>query len=112
MDYLLTIDPILKLSYEVYQSLMSAFAERDPQSFFLLIDSLPQELEAPFRKKRLSLKKDQKEIARFFHSPYSNGKIEGKSNLIKVIQRITFGFRTFRHLRSRILIEQGIMTII
>ncbi|MFB5473591.1 transposase [Enterococcus faecalis] len=34
---------------------------------------------------------------------YSNGKLEGKNNLIKVIKRIAFVFRTFRHLRLRIV---------
>lgn len=44
--------------------------------------------------------------------PYSNGKLEGKNNLIKVIKRIAFGFRTFRHLRMRVLIQQNICEII
>ena len=39
-------------------------------------------------------------------------KIEGKNNLIKVIKRIAFGFRTFRHLRMRVLIQQNICEII
>ncbi|MDU3859286.1 MAG: transposase, partial [Enterococcus avium] len=44
--------------------------------------------------------------------PYSNGKLEGKNNLIKVIKRVVFGFRTFRHLRMRILIQQNLCDII
>nr|WP_276532595.1 transposase [Enterococcus italicus] len=38
--------------------------------------------------------------------------LEGKNNLIKVIKRIAFGFRTFRHLRMRVLIQQSICEII
>lgn len=112
IDYLLTIDPVLRASYTVYQDLMVAFEERDHVTFFDLIDHLPQNLENKFKKKLLSLKKYKKEIVHSFCSPYSNGKLEGKNNLIKVIQRIAFGFRKFRHLRQRILIQQGIMTII
>ncbi|MDU1849032.1 transposase [Enterococcus durans] len=43
---------------------------------------------------------------------FSNGKLEGKNNLIKVIKRIAFGFKTFRHLRKRILIQQNLYEII
>ena len=43
---------------------------------------------------------------------FSNGKLEGKNNLIKVIKRIAFGFNTFRHLRKRILIQQNLYEII
>ncbi|HAP3021553.1 TPA: transposase [Enterococcus faecalis] len=44
--------------------------------------------------------------------PYSNGKLEEKYNLIKAIKRVTFGFRTFCHLRMRILIQQNLCDII
>ncbi|MCM6881693.1 transposase [Enterococcus italicus] len=47
-----------------------------------------------------------------FLYPYSNGKIEGKNNLIKVINGIAFGFRTFRALKMRIFIQQDLFTII
>ncbi|MDT2463849.1 hypothetical protein P7E09_20760 [Enterococcus avium] len=32
--------------------------------------------------------------------------------MIKVIKRVVFGFRTFRHLRMRILIQQNLCDII
>ena len=35
---------------------------------------------------------------------YSNGKLEGTNNLIKVIKRIAFGYRNFDNFRSRILL--------
>lgn len=45
--------------------------------------------------------------------PVSAGaELEGKNNLIKVIKRIAFGFRTFNHLRKRILIQQNICEVI
>ena len=34
----------------------------------------------------------------------NNGIIEGKNNLIKVIKRISFGYRTFKHLTTRALL--------
>lgn len=111
VDYLLTIDPVLKVSYDVYQDLLDAFQERNASEFFRLIDQLPSSLEKPFIKSLQYLKRHRKAITLSFTQPYSNGKLEGKNNLIKVIQRIAFGFRTFKHLRKRILIQQGVLDI-
>nr|WP_268890721.1 transposase [Erysipelothrix aquatica] len=36
--------------------------------------------------------------------PYSNGRLEGTNNLIKVIKRIGFGYRDFYNFRSRTLL--------
>ena len=112
VDYLLTIDPILKDSYDVYQDLMDAFEAKNAQEFFQIIDQLPACLEEPFKKSLRYLKKHQKGITLALINPYSNGKLEGKNNLIKVIQRIAFGFRTFKHLRQRILVQQMLIDII
>ena len=42
-------------------------------------------------------------------SPYSytlsNGCVEGTNNKIKVIKRISYGYRNFYHLRSRIILS-------
>lgn len=43
--------------------------------------------------------------------PFSNGPIEGINNKIKVIKRIAFGYRSFYHLRNRILIYSNLTTI-
>lgn len=41
--------------------------------------------------------------------PYSNGKLEGTNNLIKVIKRIAFGYRNFYNFRARILLISNTM---
>lgn len=43
--------------------------------------------------------------------PFSNGPIEGINNKIKVIKRIAFGYRSFYHLRNRILIYSNLTKI-
>ncbi|MGX7232912.1 transposase, partial [Enterococcus italicus] len=58
------------------------------------------------------LNKHKKAIINSLKFPYSNGKLEGKNNLIKVIKRIAFGFRTFRNLRKRVMIQQNLCEII
>ena len=112
LDYLLSIDDQLRQSYEVYQELLAAFDAKDSTEFFDLIESLPHSLNDEFKKAIRYLRKHKEAIANSLKYPYSNGKLEGKNNLIKVIKRIAFGFRTFRHLRMRVLIQQSICEII
>ena len=46
-----------------------------------------------------------------FTYSYHNGYIEGNNNFIKVIKRIAFGFRSFRHFKPRIMISKGLIKI-
>ena len=45
----------------------------------------------------------KEEIVNSFYFPYTNGCTEGINNLIKVIKRISFGYRNFNSFRTRIL---------
>lgn len=112
LDHLLSINPELRESYDVYQDLLESFENKDHTTFFNLIDTLPVHLNQEFKKAILYLNKHRIAICNALKYPYSNGKLEGKNNLIKVIKRIAFGFRTFRHLRMRILIQQNLCIII
>ena len=47
-------------------------------------------------------------IINSFEYDYNNGLIEGINNLIKGIKRIAFGFRSFYHFKTRILLVSGI----
>lgn len=42
---------------------------------------------------------------------YNNGLIEGTNNLIKCIKRISFGFKSSSHFKTRILLVTGIYKI-
>ncbi|MEO1768863.1 hypothetical protein JZO67_000802 [Enterococcus sp. 665A] len=112
LDYLLSIDSQLRQSYEGYQNLLDAFDTKDFNAFFERIDTLPHSLNAGFKKAVTYLNKHKKAIINALKYAYSNGKLEGKNNVIKVIKRIAFGFRTFRHLRKRVLIQQNLCDII
>nr|WP_071875932.1 transposase [Enterococcus phoeniculicola] len=59
------------------------------------------QLNKGFKKALLYLRKHQKAICNALIYSYSNGKLEGKNDLIK---RIAFWFRTFRHLCLRTLV--------
>ncbi len=94
LDYLLSVNSQLRESYEVYQDLLTAFDAKDFKTFFEIINDLPATLDTRFKKAILYLNKHKKAIINSLKFPYSNGKLEGKNNLIKVIKRIAFGFRT------------------
>ncbi|MDB1680309.1 MULTISPECIES: transposase [Enterococcus] len=96
----------------MYQELLAAFDAKDSIGFFELIEILPDSLNPEFKKALHYLEKHKQAIKNSLNYSYSNGKLEGKNNLIKVIKRIVFGFRTFRHLRKRILIQQNLCEII
>lgn len=112
LDHLLTVDSDLRESYEIYQELLETFENKDYEGFFTCIDQLPTQLNKGFKKAILYLRKHRKAICNALMYSYSNGKLEGKNNLIKVIKRIAFGFRTFRHLRLRVLVQQGLCELI
>ena len=44
------------------------------------------------------------EIKNSLEVPYSNGPTEGFNNKIKVLKRISFGFRNFTNFKARILL--------
>lgn len=44
------------------------------------------------------------EIKNSLEVPYSNGATEGFNNKIKVLKRVSFGIRNFKHLKARILL--------
>lgn len=111
LDYLLQVNEGLRTSYEIYQSLLSAFERKDCVEFFEIIDNTPHDLNAYFKKAITTISKHKKTIRNALKSPYSNGKLEGKNNLIKCIQRIAFGFRTFKNMKARILIQQGLIAV-
>ena len=50
-------------------------------------------------------------IKNTFTTNYHNGYIEENNNLIKVIKRIAFGFRSFRRFKARIMISKGLIKI-
>ncbi|HHX17080.1 MAG TPA: transposase [Mollicutes bacterium] len=49
----------------------------------------------------------RKYIYNSINSNLANARIEGVNNLIKVIKRIAFGYRSFLHFKARILLISG-----
>ncbi|MFC5976342.1 transposase, partial [Carnobacterium antarcticum] len=52
-----------------------------------------------------TLKKHMKHIKNTVAYKYSNGKIEGINNKIKVLNRVAYGYRNFVNYKNRILLH-------
>lgn len=109
IDELLRYDKQLQNAYEVVQLLHYHRKQKDATAFFYVLGTLNKQLPEWFKKKLRFLKKYKKGIKNAFELNYSNGVTEGLNNKIKLIKRISYGYRNFYHLRDRIYIIQGLI---
>lgn len=105
IDELLSYDATLKETYEVYQVILKAI---DKNEYDELVDLLKNDYPLISQAMKTSLKtlrKHLKHIKNTFIYPYSNGKIEGINNKIKVLNRVAYGSRNFTNYKNRILLH-------
>ncbi len=105
VDYLRSIDPELRVTYDYYQALLQAYQTKDFIEFKTLLAQAPTGLSPEMTTSVKTLTSHKKRLANTFSLPYSNGPLEGTINKIKVIKRNAFGFRSFVSFRRRILIS-------
>lgn len=109
VDELLSYDQTLRIAYDTVQYLMYDLKQKDSDRFFEQLSHLDHRLPAWFRKKLVFLNRYEQGITNAFALSYSNGVTEGLNNKIKVIKRVSYGYRNFYHLRDRIYIIQGLI---
>lgn len=90
-------------TYEKYQEILTALRENDidvvDEIFTITKDS---EVSKSMRKSLRTLRKYKGYVANALITTLNNGIIEGINNIIKLIKRISFGFRNFRHFKTKI----------
>ncbi|QIK57045.1 ISL3 family transposase [Erysipelothrix sp. HDW6A] len=104
VDELLRQFPILEESYWLVQNLRSCIKYRNIQRFKTLIEKETRHLPKTIQISMETLRYHSNSIINALTYSNSNGKLEGTNNLIKVIKRITFGYRLFSNFRARILL--------
>ena len=104
VDYLLALDTELDNTYDVYQDMLAAIRAKDYAQFEEVILADSASYSSHMKISIHTLIKYKEYIKNTLTFDYSNGRIEGTNNLIKVIKRIAFGYRRFAHFRTRILI--------
>ena len=105
VDKLLDISADLAQAYWFYQDLRQAMQNKDADQLKQLLSSKDyQAAPKQLRKAIRTLRKHQEEILNYFKFGTSNGPVEGANNKIKVLKRVSYGFRSFINFRIRILL--------
>lgn len=102
------ISPILKYAYNLKNEFLNikkadTYEEKE-KLFRKWLDNAECSTIKEFKTCVATLREWHEYISNYFKYNLSNGPTEGKNNLIKVLKRISFGFRNFNNFRNRILI--------
>ena len=101
----------LKEAYQVFHDITDAFREKDADLFFDTIRSMPDKLNLEFRHAIQNLENQEVGIRNGLIYPYSNGKIEAKNTHINTLKRVSYGFRSYDNMRTRIFLMNGLIKI-
>ena len=108
VDYLLSKDKFFENSYDLYQDILYHLQHRDYKGFGQVINQKYKDIFKQLQTTLSTLRKYSKYIKNTLEYSYSNGVIERNNNTCKLIKRISFGFRNFRNMKSRIMIITNI----
>ena len=109
LDHLLALNPELKRTYELMNQIRSTLHLRDWVAYDLAVmntEGCSEEMTKSIETLRLH----HSEIKSTFAHHYSNGPLEGTNNKIKVVKRVSFGFRNFHRFRTRLFYTLKIHT--
>src|SRR5690625_3243986 len=103
---MLDYDLELKVNYTLYQELLRAMTNRDFSALESVLQRRSTESISSYMKTSLkTLRKHLPYINNSFIYPYSNGRIEGINNKIKVLNRVAYGYRNFTNYKNRIMLH-------
>ena len=103
---MLDYDEELRINYDAYQQLLNAIKNKDYSALVHLLETMKHPFISSYMKTSIwTLKKHLPHIENSFIYPYSNGRIEGINNKIKVLNRVAYGYRNFINFKNRILIH-------
>ena len=105
VDEMLGYNTILRETYEVYQAILKAVEKNDYDELVKILEKDYPLISKPMKTSLKTLKKHIKHIKNTFVYKYSNGKIEGINNKIKVLNRVAYGYRNFANYKNRILLH-------
>lgn len=110
VEYLLSISPRLRKSYDLVNRLKWALKNRRFDRFEEVLNKAKEETyPQKIRTALNTLEKYIEAIERAFIYNLSNGPIEGINNKIKNIKRSGYGYRNFKNLKQRILISFNLL---
>lgn len=104
VDYLLSKDKILSNTYDVYQDLLYYLQKRNYNEFNKVLNEQNNNISKQMKISINSLIYFSEYIKNTLEYEYNNGVMERNNNTCKLIKRISYGFRNFKNIKSRILI--------
>ena len=108
VDYLLNKDKFFENSYDLYQDILYHLQHRNYNGFEKVINIEHKDISKQMQTTLSTLRKYSKYIKNTLEYSYNNGVMERNNNTCKLIKRISFGFRNFRNMKSRIMIITNI----
>ena len=111
VDYLINIDEELKQTYLIYQNILHSLKTRNYKLLKLVLINPNNNISSYMKTAIKTLSEFLPYIKNTFTTNYHNCYIVENNNLIKVIKRIAFGFRSFRRFKVRIMISKGLIKI-
>jgi transposase len=110
VSYIINTNKELKATYKVYQGILRSIRNKDSYLFSSIVYAKHESISEYMKTTLKSLNKFAYHIIMAFKYNYNNGVIEGINNLIKCIKRIAFGYKSFYHFKTRIMLIAGIYT--
>lgn len=107
----LIVNETLHKDYTAYQLIRNAMEIRDIELFKTIIENYKDLVSTGMKKAFVTLMQHIKYIDNTFKYKYTNGGIEGLNNYIKVFKRVSFGYKSFFHMRNRILIARDMVKL-
>lgn len=92
------------MNWLAYQNLLGSYQNRDETRFFRWLDRYDGTLHDHLNTLIDTFQKLAPYIRNSFRTKLTNGVIEGMNNKIKLIKRVSYGYRSFVNLRTRIII--------
>ena len=108
INYLLNKDEFFENSYNLYQDILYTLQHRDYKMFVNVIETNYNNISKEMQKTLNTLRKYSIYIKNTLEYPYSNGVMERNNNTCKLLKRISFGYRNFKNMKSRIMIVTNI----
>ncbi|MDY4561800.1 MAG: ISL3 family transposase [Peptostreptococcus porci] len=102
---ILSFNEELKDSHKFYQHFLQSVELRDVDEINKILDKDLSDIPECFHTSISTLKKHREYVINAIEATYSNASVEGNNNIIKTFKKVSFGFRSFRNLRARILLR-------
>ena len=106
LGYMLGKFPNLKEAYDFFQNFLLSISNNDVAMLEDILNTRTDKIPMCFRKSIKTLKKLRKYVVNSLKYDYTNAMVEGKNNKIKVIKRVSYGYRSFRNFKARIMLME------